>query len=67
MVSWTVFSLTVNISQHFNFAYMDEYLTKRVRERILSNILTLEAGWFDKDENSSKIICSRLAKDANMV
>lgn len=63
----SIFSLMVNISQHFNFAYMGEYLTKRVRERILSKILTFEVGWFDKDENSSGIVCSRIAKDANMV
>lgn len=62
-----VFSLVVNISQHYNFAYMGEYLTKRIRERMLSKILTFEVGWFDQDENSSGAICSRLAKDANMV
>lgn len=62
-----VFSLLVNISQHYSFAYMGEYLTKRIRERMLSKILTFEVGWFDQDENSSGAICSRLAKDANLV
>ncbi|XP_024928239.2 ABC transporter B family member 15 isoform X1 [Ziziphus jujuba] len=62
-----VFSLLVNIGQHYNFAYMGEYLTKRIRERMLSKILTFEVGWFDQDENSSGAICSRLAKDANVV
>ncbi|KAF3444717.1 hypothetical protein FNV43_RR14410 [Rhamnella rubrinervis] len=62
-----IFSLLVNISQHYSFAYMGEYLTKRVRERMLSKILTFEVGWFDQDENSSGAICSRLAKDANVV
>ncbi|XP_062010004.1 ABC transporter B family member 15-like [Rosa rugosa] len=62
-----IFSLLVNICQHYNFAYMGEYLTKRVRERMLSKILTFEVGWFDQDENSSGAICSRLAKDANVV
>ncbi|KAK4281052.1 hypothetical protein QN277_012592 [Acacia crassicarpa] len=38
-----------------------------VRERMLSKILTFEVGWFDQDENSSGAICSRLAKDANVV
>ncbi|OMO52757.1 hypothetical protein COLO4_37004 [Corchorus olitorius] len=63
----SVFSLLINVGQHYNFAYMGEYLTKRIRERMLSKILTFEVGWFDKDENSSGAICSRLAKDANVV
>ncbi|XP_074284679.1 ABC transporter B family member 15-like [Silene latifolia] len=62
-----VLSLLVNIVQHYNFAYMGEYLTKRIRERMLSKMLTFEVGWFDQDENSTGTICSRLAKDANVV
>lgn len=62
-----VFSLVVNICQHYSFAYMGEYLTKRVRERMLSKILTFEVGWFDQDENATGAVCSRLAKDANVV
>lgn len=62
-----VFSLIINIVQHYNFACMGEYLTKRIRERMLTKILTFEVGWFDQDENSSGAICSRLAKDANVV
>ncbi|KAJ4972556.1 hypothetical protein NE237_005730 [Protea cynaroides] len=62
-----VFSLVINISQHYSFAAMGEYLTKRVRERMLSKILTFEIGWFDRDENSTGAVCSRLAKDANVV
>ncbi|PSS30421.1 ABC transporter B family member 15 like [Actinidia chinensis var. chinensis] len=62
-----VFSLLINIIQHYNFAYMGEYLTKRIRERMMSKILTFEVGWFDRDENASGAICFRLAKDANVV
>ncbi|WOK95120.1 multidrug resistance protein [Canna indica] len=62
-----VFSFLVNILQHYNFGAMGEFLTKRVRERMLSKILTFEVGWFDQDENSTGAICSRLANDANMV
>lgn len=62
-----LFSLLVNIGQHYSFANMGERLTKRVRETMLSKILTFEVGWFDRDENSSGAICSRLAKDANVV
>ena len=63
----SVFTLLINVGQHYNFAYMGEYLTKRIRERMLSKILTFEVGWFDQDENSSGAICSRLAKDAYVV
>lgn len=66
-VGLALFSFLVNIIQHYNFAYMGEYLTKRVREMMLSKILTFEIGWFDQDEHSSGAICSRLSKDANVV
>ncbi|KAF8013030.1 hypothetical protein BT93_I1023 [Corymbia citriodora subsp. variegata] len=62
-----VFSLLINTFQHYNFAYVGEYLTKRIREMMLAKILTFEVGWFDQDENSSGAVCSRLAKDANVV
>ncbi|KAL8193507.1 hypothetical protein R6Q57_026642 [Mikania cordata] len=60
-------SMVINVIQHYSFAAMGEYLTKRVRERMLSKILTFEIGWFDQDENSSGAICSKLTTDANMV
>lgn len=63
----SIFSLLINILQHYNFAYMGEHLTKRIRERMLSKILTFEIGWFDQDENSSGAVCSRLATDAYTV
>jgi len=66
-VGLAIMSLLINVLQHYNFAYMGEHLTKRIRERMLSKILTFEVGWFDRDENSSGAICSRLAKDANVV
>ncbi|PIN03048.1 Multidrug/pheromone exporter, ABC superfamily [Handroanthus impetiginosus] len=62
-----VFSLLVNLCQHYNFAAMGENLTKRIRERMLSKMLTFEIGWFDQDANATGAICSRLAKDANVV
>ncbi|KAJ4960390.1 hypothetical protein NE237_020300 [Protea cynaroides] len=61
------FSLVINIIQHYNFAAMGEYLTKRIREKMLSKILTFEVGWFDQDDNSTGAVCSRLSKDANVV
>ncbi|KAH9290787.1 hypothetical protein KI387_034904, partial [Taxus chinensis] len=62
-----VFSFLVNVVQHYNFAAMGEYLTKRVREHMLSKILTFEVGWFDQEGNSSGAVCSRLAKEANVM
>lgn len=66
-VGLTVLSFLINIGQHYNFGSMGEYLTKRIRERMLAKILTFEIGWFDQDENSTGAVCSRLAKDANVV
>ncbi|KAF8031809.1 hypothetical protein BT93_D0888 [Corymbia citriodora subsp. variegata] len=62
-----VFSLLIHTFQHYNFAYVGEYLSKRIREMMLTKILTFEVGWFDQDENSSGAVCSRLAKDTNTV
>ncbi|KAI5443185.1 ABC transporter B family member 15 [Lathyrus oleraceus] len=60
-------TMLFNVLQHYSFAYMGEYLTKRVRERMFSKILTFEVGWFDEDQNSTGAVCSRLAKEANVV
>ncbi|KAH9676237.1 ABC transporter B family member 15 [Citrus sinensis] len=62
-----VYAFAMGSMISYYFAYMGEYLTKRIRENMLSKILTFEVGWFDQDENSSGAICSRLAKDANVV
>ncbi|CAH2045069.1 unnamed protein product [Thlaspi arvense] len=66
-VGLALFSFLINITQHYSFAYMGEHLTKRVREKMLLKILTFEINWFDEEENSSGAICSRLAKEANLV
>ncbi|KAM0942675.1 putative ABC-type xenobiotic transporter [Dioscorea sansibarensis] len=63
----SIFSLVINILQHYNIGAMGEYITKRLREKILSKILTFEVGWFDRTENSTGAICSRLTNDANAV
>ena len=67
LVGLAVFFIGTNLTQHYNFASAGEQLTKRVRQQMLGNILKFEVGWFDKDENSSGSVCSRLASDANMV
>eukprot|EP01018_Ginkgo_biloba_P034173 Gb_33057 [translate_table: standard] len=56
-----------NILQQFFFAILGENLTKRVREMMFTAILRNEVSWFDKDENSSIRISSRLASDATNV
>eukprot|EP01018_Ginkgo_biloba_P034174 Gb_33058 [translate_table: standard] len=57
-------SFVGNILQQFFFAILAENLTKRVREMMFTAILRNEVSWFDKDENSSIRISSRLASDA---
>ena len=66
-VGLALFVFLTNIVQHYSFAYMGESLTKRIREKMLSKILTFEVNWFDENENSSGAVCSRLAKEANLV
>ncbi|KAJ0042872.1 hypothetical protein Pint_19365 [Pistacia integerrima] len=58
--------LSERLRQSYNFSYMGEHLTKRIRERVFSKILTFEVGWFDQEDNSSGAAFSRLAKDANV-
>ncbi|KAG6526620.1 putative ABC transporter B family member 8 [Zingiber officinale] len=60
-------SIIVNLLQHYNFAYMGERLTKRIRIRALEKILTFEVAWFDDDEHSSGALCSRLSHEAALV
>ncbi|KAL4379609.1 hypothetical protein GQ457_02G011440 [Hibiscus cannabinus] len=66
-LGFSLFSLISNIILHYNFTYTGEHLTKRIRERLLSKILTFEVGWFDQDGNSSGPVCARLEKDASVV
>lgn len=60
-------SISVNLIQHYNFAYMGERLTKRIRLGMLEKILSFEAAWFDEEENSSGALCSRLSNEASTV
>ncbi|XP_068644000.1 putative ABC transporter B family member 8 isoform X2 [Aristolochia californica] len=65
--SLSVISIIVNLCQQYTFAYMGEKLTRRIRIRVLENILTFEVAWFDEEANSSGALCSRLSKDASLV
>ncbi|KAI3817526.1 hypothetical protein L1987_11320 [Smallanthus sonchifolius] len=62
-----VLCFITNLLQHHNFAVMGERLTKRVREKLLKNVLTFEIGWFDRDENTSAAVCARLATEASLI
>ncbi|XP_057968888.1 putative ABC transporter B family member 8 isoform X2 [Malania oleifera] len=65
--SLSLISIVVNLSQHYYFAYMGEQLTKRIRLRMLQKIFTFETSWFDDEQNSSGVLCSRLSNEASMV
>ncbi|KAG8656968.1 hypothetical protein MANES_03G027600v8 [Manihot esculenta] len=65
--SLSLISIAVNLVQHYNFAFMGERLTKRIRLRMLEKILTFETAWFDEDQNSTGALCSRLSNEASMV
>ncbi|KAJ9551141.1 hypothetical protein OSB04_015186 [Centaurea solstitialis] len=65
--SLSVISVLVNLLQHYNFAYMGERLTKRIRLKMLEKILTFETAWFDDEQNASGALCSRLSNEASMV
>jgi ATP-binding cassette subfamily B (MDR/TAP) protein 1 len=62
-----VASFAVNVLRDYFFGYMGTNLTKRIRENMLSKVLTFEVGWYDKDENSSGAVSSKLATDATVV
>ncbi|XP_051132201.1 putative ABC transporter B family member 8 [Andrographis paniculata] len=65
--SLCVVSILLNLCQHYNFAYMGECLTRRIRLKMLEKMLTFEAAWFDEEENSSSALCARLSNEASMV
>ncbi|XP_050218583.1 putative ABC transporter B family member 8 [Mercurialis annua] len=65
--SLSLVSILVNLIQHYNFAYMGERLTKRIRLRMVEKILSFETAWFDEEQNSSGSLCSRLSNEASMV
>lgn len=60
-------SITLNLCQHYNFAYMGEHLTRRIRVRMLEKMLSYEPAWFDEEQNSSAALCFRLSNEASMV
>jgi ATP-binding cassette subfamily B (MDR/TAP) protein 1 len=59
--------LFTNVTRDYNFASMGERLTKRVRELILTRVMTFEVAWFDEEEHSSSAVCSQLNTNAAVV
>ncbi|OWZ16474.1 Multidrug resistance protein ABC transporter [Phytophthora megakarya] len=53
-----------SIMQHYSFAVSSQNLIARVRLMTYSSMLHQEIGWFDRDENSSGSLVSRLATDS---
>ncbi|XP_077220029.1 ATP binding cassette subfamily B1 [Tasmannia lanceolata] len=60
-------ALLFNTLQHLFWDVVGENLTKRVREKMLAAVLRNEVAWFDREENESARIATRLALDANNV
>ncbi|KAI3801449.1 hypothetical protein L1987_29554 [Smallanthus sonchifolius] len=56
--------LVATVLQHFYFGIVGEKMTERIRRMMFSAMLESEVGWFDKDENKSDSLLSRLANDA---
>ncbi|OQV12032.1 Multidrug resistance protein 1A [Hypsibius exemplaris] len=53
--------------QHWMFAISGENLTVRIRKMTLQSMLRQEIGWFDRQENSTGALTTRLATDASAV
>ncbi|XP_024534012.1 ABC transporter B family member 10 isoform X3 [Selaginella moellendorffii] len=63
----TVVTVGIYVLEHYFFGVMGERLTMRVRKMMFSNILRNEIGWFDREENNSSLLASRLSSDATML
>ncbi|GAV01568.1 hypothetical protein RvY_12259 [Ramazzottius varieornatus] len=53
--------------QHSMFAISGENLTVRLRQQTLQAMLRQEIGWFDRQENNTGALTTRLASDASAV
>lgn len=66
-VSTALVTIFIYLLQHYFYTLMGERLIARVRLLMFSAILSNEIGWFDKEENSTGSLTSRLATDATLV
>lgn len=60
-------SFVTNFSQTFFFQYSAQKLTRRLRAMSFRTILRQEVGFFDEESNSTGVLTTRLAEDANLV
>ncbi|CAA3029270.1 ABC transporter B family member 13-like [Olea europaea subsp. europaea] len=60
-------TIFVYLLQHYFYTLMGERLIARVRLSMFSAIISQEIGWFDKDENNTGSLASKLATDATLV
>ncbi|CAL9214453.1 unnamed protein product [Arabidopsis halleri] len=63
----SVITVIVHTIEHTTFGIMGERLTLRVRQNMFSAILRNEIGWFDKVDNTSSMLASRLESDATLL
>ncbi|CAA0188408.1 unnamed protein product [Arabidopsis thaliana] len=63
----SVITVIVHTIEHTTFGIMGERLTLRVRQKMFSAILRNEIGWFDKVDNTSSMLASRLESDATLL
>ncbi|KAL0351738.1 UNVERIFIED_CONTAM: ABC transporter B family member 13 [Sesamum calycinum] len=60
-------TILVYLLQHYFYTLMGERLIARVRLLMFKAMLSNEIAWFDKDENSTGSLASKLATDATLV
>ncbi|KAL4584858.1 hypothetical protein LXL04_009468 [Taraxacum kok-saghyz] len=63
----SVSSIIASVIQHYYFGVMGENLTNKIRSSIFEKIMTFEIEWFDREENNTGALCSRLSTDTLMV
>ncbi|XP_010491749.1 PREDICTED: ABC transporter B family member 10 [Camelina sativa] len=63
----SVITVISHAIEHTSFGIMGERLTLRVRQKMFSAILRNEIGWFDKVDNTSSMLASRLESDAALL
>ncbi|KFK43347.1 hypothetical protein AALP_AA1G113900 [Arabis alpina] len=63
----SVLTVVAHAIEHTTYGIMGERLTLRVRQMMFSAILRNEIGWFDKVDNTSSMLASRLESDATLL
>nr|GMC75663.1 ABC transporter B family member 13-like [Ipomoea batatas] len=66
-VGLALLTVPIYILQHYFYTLMGERLTARVRLSMFTAMLSNEVEWFDKTDNSTGSLTSKLAADATLV